>query len=619
MTLLARDEADIVDAWLDFHLNAGADFVIATDNRSRDGTTEILERYAREGHVHLIREQGEDLRQDEWVTRMARLAATDFGADWVVNSDADEFWWPRGESLRDVLAAVPDRYGTVSAFLRVFVPRPGDGPFAERMTVRFSPLAPINDPASLYKPIRKVIHRAHPEIRLTRGNHALVGSPFAPLRGWFPVEVFHFPLRTAEQTAHKAYLQGNAFEQHIDRAPTAYHRNMFAALHDGRIGDYYGSLVVDDTELDLGDGGGKARRRHEAAGCAAGGRGRRDAHVFDPDARRGRRVRRGGRGSRRGGRRATPTPSRRAREAPAHARGPTGHPRVSEGLEDDETSLRPRAPGDRMRQTTFVILTTQRSGSGWLVDLLDDHPAIAAYEELFRVTDTTVARRGATRVPRFEVMVGPSTFSTSAGLVPRRHRYVRGLARAHPEARAVGFKLMYDQTRDHPGLVPALALMRARFIHLVRHDSLSAIVSFDIAHARDRWHYHAGERVQPPRVWADTARPPDAPPGTGRRDRAIPAVCCPACPFRSTRSSTRISSLARRRARRADRLPRRAGPAPPAAVDGGPLRPGADGRSRREPRRCAVPRWRAPSTSGSRRSGSSGYARLTARRPTITS
>ena len=76
MTLLARDEADIVAPWLDFHLNAGADFVVATDNRSQDGTTEVLERYAREGHVHLIREPGDDLRQDEWVTRMARLAAT---------------------------------------------------------------------------------------------------------------------------------------------------------------------------------------------------------------------------------------------------------------------------------------------------------------------------------------------------------------------------------------------------------------------------------------------------------------------------------------------------------------------------------------------------------------
>jgi Glycosyl transferase family 2 len=253
MTLLARDEADIVDSWLEFHLNAGADFVIATDNLSSDGTTEILERYARDGRVHLLREPGEDLRQDEWVTRMARLAATKFGADWVINSDADEFWWPRGASLREVLGSVPERYGTVGAFLRVFVPRPADGQsFAERMTVRFSALAPINDPASLYKPIRKVVHRAHPEIRLARGNHALIDSPFAPLRGWFPIEVFHFPLRSPEQCEHKARLQGTAFEKYVARPPTAYHALMFEALRSGTIGEYYASLVVGDEELEQG-------------------------------------------------------------------------------------------------------------------------------------------------------------------------------------------------------------------------------------------------------------------------------------------------------------------------------------------------------------------------------
>ena len=48
MTLLVRDEADIVDAQIAFHLDAGVDFVVATDNRSEDGTTAILERYARE-------------------------------------------------------------------------------------------------------------------------------------------------------------------------------------------------------------------------------------------------------------------------------------------------------------------------------------------------------------------------------------------------------------------------------------------------------------------------------------------------------------------------------------------------------------------------------------------
>jgi len=257
MTLLARDEADVIDSWLSFHLNAGADFVVATDNRSQDGTTDVLERYARDGHVHLIREDGEDLRQDEWVTRMARLAATDFGADWVINSDADEFWWPRGPSLTRVLETIPPRYGTVGAFLRTFAPRPdGEGSFAERLTVRFSALAPINDPASLFKPIRKVIHRGHPQIQLTRGNHAVIDCPFDPLRGWFPVEVLHFPLRSLSQCAHKAQLQGNAW-RNIDRAPTAYHAQMFEALETGAIADYYATQVVSDEEVEHGAAAGR--------------------------------------------------------------------------------------------------------------------------------------------------------------------------------------------------------------------------------------------------------------------------------------------------------------------------------------------------------------------------
>ena len=59
MTLLARDEIDVVDSWLEFHLNAGVDMVIATDNLSQDGTTEVLEAYARSGIERLWSHQRE--------------------------------------------------------------------------------------------------------------------------------------------------------------------------------------------------------------------------------------------------------------------------------------------------------------------------------------------------------------------------------------------------------------------------------------------------------------------------------------------------------------------------------------------------------------------------------
>ena len=342
MTLLARDEADVIESWLAFHLNAGADFVVATDNNSVDGTTDVLERYARDGHVHLIREPGNDLRQDEWVTRMARLAATDFGADWVINSDADEFWWPRGASLARVLEAIPPRYGTVGAFLRTFAPRPeGDEPFAERLTVRFSALAPINDPASLYKPIRKVIHRGHPQIRLTRGNHAVIDSPFDPLRGWFPVEVLHFPLRSLAQCEHKARLQGNAWRS-IDRTPTAYHAQMFEALEAGTMADYYATQVISGRRGGAGRCRGATRRRHAASRRAASARGRRrPARLRDAVARRRGDLRSGGRRSRRGRRRPAPAPARHTRAPPRHGRAGAPQPRVPQARRACEASPAP--------------------------------------------------------------------------------------------------------------------------------------------------------------------------------------------------------------------------------------------------------------------------------------
>lgn len=250
MTLLARDEADILEACLAFHLNAGVDFIVATDNDSRDGTTEILERYERAGYLHLIREPGQDMRQSEWVTRMARLAATEFGADWVLHSDADEFWWPRGGSLKDVFAAVPDRYGVVRGCWRHFLPRPDDGsPFAERMVVRLGAPAFPGDKTTIFHAHQKVAHRAHPNVTIEAGNHNALGDVLEPLRAWHPIEVLHFSFRSVaqlERKAHGGWLRNANYE------PTLHQLLLDEASRKGRLDAFYESFAVDDEALARG-------------------------------------------------------------------------------------------------------------------------------------------------------------------------------------------------------------------------------------------------------------------------------------------------------------------------------------------------------------------------------
>ena len=252
MTLLARDEADVVDAQLAFHLHAGVDLVIATDNRSQDGTTEILERYERAGRLVLLREEGEDMRQGEWVTRMARLAATEHGADWVVNADADEFWWPRSGSLKEVLAAVPERYGIVRGCWRHFLPRPvTDEPFSERMTVRLCVPAHPGDKETIYHAHQKVAHRADPDVAIEPGNHDASSPRLAPLRNWHPIEVLHFSLRSPAQLERKALRDWVGWTRN-PHGPTLHQELAYAAHRAGRIDEYFDSFALGDDELASG-------------------------------------------------------------------------------------------------------------------------------------------------------------------------------------------------------------------------------------------------------------------------------------------------------------------------------------------------------------------------------
>ncbi len=243
MIVVARDETDLVDSQIAFHLNAGVDLVIATD-ASTDGTTDVLESYVRDGH--LLRLPAPDSGHDrDWRASMARLAVDQHGADWVIDAAADEFWMPRAASIKDILVAIPARYGVVQALVRVFLPRPDDGrPFVEQMTVR-RPLTDIRRDESMGRLdwALRPIHRASHDL-VVGGDREVSLDGKVPLRAWYPIEVLRFPLRSFEQARRRVTLRSGP-----DEPRSRIEQAVFEAHHQGALQERWRELMVDDEQV----------------------------------------------------------------------------------------------------------------------------------------------------------------------------------------------------------------------------------------------------------------------------------------------------------------------------------------------------------------------------------
>jgi glycosyltransferase involved in cell wall biosynthesis len=251
MTLLVRDEEDIVADNLDFHLAQGVDEVIVTDNGSVDGTLEILRSYEARGLVRILVEPTDDYSQGVWVTRMARLAATEHKADWVINNDADEFWWPNEGTLRTVFESLPGDVGAVVGHRTNFVPRPEDDrPYWERMILRErESLNPVGKPLP-----PKLAHRAHPEIEVVQGNHRIKGPDLGSELDDGSIEILHFPMRSYAQFENKIAKGGAAYARNtqLPEKTGRTWRRLYATWEQGGLPAHYeASVVAESANKDL--------------------------------------------------------------------------------------------------------------------------------------------------------------------------------------------------------------------------------------------------------------------------------------------------------------------------------------------------------------------------------
>ena len=102
MTLLVKDEEEILEKNIRFHKEMGVDGFIVTSHNSKDKTDEILEKLKEEGIVlEIIHEKDPAYHQVKFVDRMIKIAKRKYKADWIINADADEFYYSRSLNLKN--------------------------------------------------------------------------------------------------------------------------------------------------------------------------------------------------------------------------------------------------------------------------------------------------------------------------------------------------------------------------------------------------------------------------------------------------------------------------------------------------------------------------------------
>ncbi len=161
----------------------------------------------------------------------------------------------------------------------------------------------------------------------------------------------------------------------------------------------------------------------------------------------------------------------------------------------------------------FCVLTTQRSGSTWLIDLLASHPRVRAYTEVFIGRQWTEMRDTSDGRGLYDAMQ-PDLYFFDYRDQQRRPRpwvtwaYVDHLCRPSPEYDAVGWKLMYNQLKAWPELAWQWRRDAIRVIHLVRENYIDVLISEELR--RRRHLAHTAEELPPMQVRLEPDRVCDA-------------------------------------------------------------------------------------------------------------
>jgi hypothetical protein len=262
MTLIAKDEIDIIRYNIEFHLKRGVDFFIATDNDSNDGTRDVFLEYASKGLLFFIDEKGNNFDKKEWVNRMGKIAFENFNAEVIIHNDADEFWYPLSGNLKDDLTLheeadvlIVDRINVVLENKNGLESFPNDTKYAVINPIISENTKDDSKNKNLYffKLQSKLATRTSRTglINVTTGNHAFESTDTSIIQKKINnIEIYHFPVRSKKQFEKRVITNGISVRNNtnLGKEDSWHIKRWYDSFLEGNINSDYNQILINKDE-----------------------------------------------------------------------------------------------------------------------------------------------------------------------------------------------------------------------------------------------------------------------------------------------------------------------------------------------------------------------------------